>query len=92
MPPLYLVILVSIWVSPGPGDSCHDLGLTWTLLLCSTPGPHVDLLTMVPSRPHMDLLPLVPPEPHVYLVSLVHNLASSGPGDSGPHLGSTWIW
>ena len=75
---MYLVILVPIWVSPGPGDSCYHLGLTWSWLQCSTPGPHIDLLTMVPSRPHMDLLPLVP------------TWALCVPGNSGPHLGLIW--
>ena len=44
---MYLVILVPTWASPARGVSCHHGGLTWTCLLCSTPGPQVHLLTMV---------------------------------------------
>ena len=40
----------------------------------------------------MDLLPLIDTAAHVYLVTLVLTWDSSGPSDSGPHLGFTWIW
>ena len=47
---------------------------------------------MVSNQPHMDLLPLIPTGAYVYLVTLVLTWASSGPSDTGPHLGFTWIW
>ena len=77
---LYLVILVPTRATPGQGDSCHHRGLTWTWLLCSTPGPQVDLLTMEPKLASHGLLPLIPTG------------ASRVPGNSGPHLGLIWTY
>ena len=66
------------WASPRSGDSGPHLGIIGTWLLCSTPEPQVDLLTMVPKPASHRPVALIPTE------------ASRVPGNSGPHLGLIW--
>ena len=63
--------LIHIWASPGPVDSSPYLGIIGTWILSYVPGPHVDLVTVVPPGPHLDEV----------------TGTSPGPGDSGPHMG-----
>ena len=42
-----LVNLVSIWLSPGPGDSGTPLGLNQIWKLLSSTGRHLDLVNML---------------------------------------------
>ena len=63
---LDLVPVVSIWPHLEHNDSDPYLGLSWTCLLCPQlgiigtwihsyiPGPHLDLVTVVPPGPHVD--------------------------------------
>ena len=62
-----LVTLVLTWASLVPGD-------------CSTPEPHLDMMTLDPLGPHPDLVTLVP----IWM--------SPGPVDSGTPLGLNHIW
>ena len=68
-------------------------------------GPHLDLVTLVPSWTSPasgDSSLLVgltwtwgvglPPAPHLELLTLVLSRASPVPGDPGAHLGLTWTW
>ena len=63
---MYLVTVVLTWASPGTGDSdpnwasprSGDSGPhLWTIMtwiLSYIPGPHLDLVTVVPPGPHLD--------------------------------------
>ena len=66
--------LIHIWALPGPVDSGPYLGIIGTWILSYIPGPHLDLVTVVP------------PVPHLVEVTGSHK-TSHGPGDSGPHMG-----
>ena len=46
--------LIHIWASPGPVDSGPYLDIIATWILSYIPGPHVDLVTVVPPGPHLD--------------------------------------
>ena len=48
-PHLELVTLI-LCASPRPGDSGPHLGIIGTWLLCSTPEPHLDMMTLEPLR------------------------------------------
>ena len=63
--------LIHIWASPGTDDAGPYLGITGTWILSYIPGPHLDLVTVVPPGPHLDEV----------------TGTSPGPGDSGPHMG-----
>ena len=41
--------LIHIWASPGPVESGPYLGIIGTWLLSYIPGPHLDLVTLVPT-------------------------------------------
>ena len=69
-----------ICASPRPGDSGPHLGIIGTRLFCSTPEPHLDMMTLELSGPHPDL------------VTLVSIWMSPGPGDSGTPLGLNQFW
>ena len=66
--------LIHIWASPGPDDAGPYLGITGTWILSYIPGPHLDLVTVVPPGPHLDEV-------------TDSNRELPGPGDSGPHMG-----
>ena len=98
---------VATWDSPITGDSGPHVGLLDRVNLAflvlsqnhglrSPPGPHLDLVNLVPIWaspspgdfvPHLDLIAV---DSRVPGNSGPH-LASSGPSDSGPYLGFTWI-
>ena len=46
--------LIHIWASPGPVVSGPYLGIIATWILSYIPGPHLDLVTVVPPVPHLD--------------------------------------
>ena len=46
--------LIHIWASMGPDDAGPYLGITGTWILSYIPGPHLDLVAVVPPGPHMD--------------------------------------
>ena len=46
--------LNNIWASPGPVDSGPYLGIIGTWIISYIPGPHLDLVTVVPPGPHLD--------------------------------------
>ena len=46
--------LIHICASPGPVDSGPYLGIIGTSILSYIPGPHLDLVTVVPPGPHLD--------------------------------------
>ena len=48
------------WASPRSGDSGPHLWNIMTCILCSTPEPHLDMMTLVPSGPNPDMMTLVP--------------------------------
>ena len=93
--------LIHIWASPGPVDSGPYLGIIGTWILSYIPGPHLDLVTVVPPGPHLDELTGSQEGPHLDLltqvliwaswdlVSQFHIGASPGPSDSRPRLGLT---
>ena len=54
MPHQDLVILIPIWALHGPSDSGPHLGIIGTWILSYIPGPHLDLVTVVPPGPHLD--------------------------------------
>ena len=55
-------------------------------MISSTPGPPLELVTLVVPGHHRDMVTLFPTGTDLILVNLVLSLASSVPGDSG----STW--
>ena len=63
------------WDSPRSGDSGPHLWTIMTWILCSTPEPHLDMITLVPSGPQPDMVTLVP----IWM--------SPRPGKSGTPLG-----
>ena len=63
--------LIHIRASPGPVDSGPYLGIIATWIFSYVPGPHVDLVTVIPPGRHLDEV----------------TGTSPGPGDSGPHMG-----
>ena len=85
----------------GPGESGPYLVLSQTRGLWSPPGPHLDLVNLVPI-----LASLSPGDfiPHLDLIAVDSFMASPGPGDSdpicvsprpgysGPHLGVIGTW
>ena len=46
--------LIHIWASPGPVVSGPYLGIIGTWILSYIPGPHLDLVTLVPPGPLLD--------------------------------------
>ena len=46
--------LIHIWASHGPVDSGPYLGIIGSWILSYIPGPHLDLVTVVPPGPHLD--------------------------------------
>ena len=46
--------LIHIWASPGPVDSGPYVDIIGTWILFYIPGPHLDLVTVVPRGPHLD--------------------------------------
>ena len=52
-PHVYLVTLVLTWASSGPIDSGPYLGIIGTWILSYIPGPHLDMVTVVPPVPHL---------------------------------------
>ena len=46
--------LIHIWASPEPVVSGPYLGIIGTWILSYIPGPHLDLVTVVPPRPLLD--------------------------------------
>ena len=48
------MILNHIWASPGPVDSAPYLGNIGTWILSYIPGPHLELVTVVPHGPHLE--------------------------------------
>ena len=48
VPHLELIAVDSFLASPGTGDSGPHLGIIGTWLLCSTPEPHLDMMTLEP--------------------------------------------
>ena len=78
----YLVTQVSTWPF-GPGESVTYLVFSQTRGLWSPPGPHLDLVNLVPiwaSPSPGEFVPLVD------LIAVDSFLASRGTGDSGPYL------
>ena len=65
--------LIHIWDFPGPVDSGPYLGIIGTLILSYIPGPHLDLVAVVPPGPHQDEV-------------TGSHWTSPGPGDSGLHI------
>ena len=45
--------LIHIWASPESVDSGPYLGIIGTWILPYIPGPHLDLVTVVPPEPHL---------------------------------------
>ena len=66
--------LIHIWASPGPVDSGPYLEIIGSWILSYTLEPHLDLVTLVPPGPHLDEVNGT-------------TGTSTGPGDSGPHMG-----
>ena len=81
--------LIHIWASPGPVDSGPYLGIIGTWTLSYIPGPHQDLVTVVPQGHHLDLVTQVLIWASWDLVSQFHIGASTGPSDSRPPQGLT---
>ena len=81
--------LIHIWASPRPDDAGPYLGITGTWILSYIPGPHLELVTVVPPGPHLDevtgshrdLTWTCDSGPHMGIM---------GPGFSVPHQGLTW--
>ena len=46
--------LIHIWASPGSVDSGPYLGNIGTWILSYIPGPHLDLVTVIPLGPPLD--------------------------------------
>ena len=46
--------LIHIWASPGPVNSGPYLGNIGTWIFSYIPGPHLDLVTVVPLGHHLD--------------------------------------
>ena len=70
---------VLTWASLGPGESGHYLVLCQTRGVWSPPGPHLDLVNLVPiwaSPSHGDFVH------HLDLIAVDTYLASPGTGDS----------
>ena len=69
----------------------RHLGLPWTWRILLLIAPHLDLVTVFPPGPHMDLVALVPilgsPGPGSW-VSIWTHLENN---DSDPYLGLSWI-
>ena len=72
--------LIHIWSSPGPVNSCPYLGITGTWILSYIPGPHLDLVNLVPICappvlvtlfPTWTCLLWTPSWPHLELVTLI---------------------
>ena len=95
--------LIHIWASPGPVDSGPYLGIIGTWILSYIPGPHLDLVTVVPPGPHLDEVTgshWTSPGPgdsglHIDIVGpgfSVPHRASPGASDSRPTLGLTLTW
>ena len=66
-----------------PEFDLMNLVLTWA---------SVDLVNISPPVLHLDLVTLVRTWASRVTVTLVLSWASSGLGDTGPHLAFTWIW
>ena len=85
----------------GPGESGPYLVLSQTRGLWSPPGPHLDLVNLVPILASLSPGDFVP---HLDLIAVDSFIASPGPGDSdpicashrpgdsGPHLGMIGTW
>ena len=92
--------LIHIWISHGTDDAGPYLGITGTWILSYIPGPHLDLVTVVPPGPHLDevtgyhrdLVTQVLIWASWDLVFQFHIGASPGPSDSRPALGLTLTW
>ena len=90
--------LIHIWASPGTNDAGPYLGITGTWILSYIPGPHLDLVTVVPPGPHLDevtgyhrdLVTQVLIWASWDLVFQFHIGASRVPGISGPNQGLIW--
>ena len=81
--------LIHIWASPGPDDAGPYLGITGTWIHSYIPGPHLDLVTVVPPGPHLDDLTGSQEGPHLDLLTQVLIWASWAL-ISVPHRGLTW--
>ena len=82
--------LIHIWASSGPVDSGPYLGIIATWIFSYVPGPHVDLVTVVPPGPHLDLVALVPYWALLDLVPVVSIWPHMEHNDSDPYLGLSW--
>ena len=71
---------VTTWVSPGLGESCCHLGLTWIWWFWFTYGALQDLVPVVSFGLTWNN------------TTLIHIWASPVPGDSGPYMGITGTW
>ena len=105
------------WATCRPVDHGPQASLTCTFWLWSPLGLHLYLVTLILTGPHLDLVTLVPTwaspvsgdsgphldlswtwclsfqhGPHLDLVTLVLSLASPGPGVSRPHFDLTQTW
>ena len=65
----------AMWSSPRSGDSGLHLWTIMTWILCSTPEPHLDKMTLDPSGPQPNMVTLVP----IWM--------SPRPGESGTPVG-----
>ena len=82
--------LMHICASPGLVDSGPYLGIIGTWILSYIPGPHLDLVTVVPPGPHLDLGAVVPFGALLDLIPVVSLWPILEHNDSDAYLCLSW--